>query len=154
MAISYKIEMKKFRFVCSGCFLLFIGCSVAAFLAKQPWAGLGLLAFSALSVYAALGAGSFSIDRRGVTHKSYWGHWEIAWNEVVEADFSPSGTLLLRGQNKRFVLTSTEWWSCEYREDAIALVREMLDERKIVPRPSNLADCKTMKNTRVQKIAV
>ncbi|WP_374539070.1 hypothetical protein [Chitinimonas taiwanensis] len=146
--------MQKFRLIGGGCFLLFLGCSVAAFLANQPWPGLGFLAFSALSAYTALGAGSFSIDSYRVTHQSYWGQWEIAWNEVLEADFSPSGTLLLLSESKRFVLSSPEWWSCENKEGAIALVSEMLDERKIVPRPSNLADCKTMKNTRVRQNAV
>lgn len=145
---SFHVEMRSFRWVGYGALALFSICAVAAFRAGQHWPAVGLAGFAALGLYAALAAGSFAIDDRSISHRSTFGNWSMLWSEVSRAEFGPGGTLVLLGENKRFVLSPPSWWAGQEKALAAAFVARQLEAQGIVPSPSRIADYRTMKNTR------
>ena len=146
----FHIEMRPYRLVGYACFVLFSAGAAGALWARQYWPALGLAAFALVGLFIVLGAGSFTIDVDRVTHKSWFGEWQIRWNEVIKAEFSASGTLLLIGSNKRFVLSPPSWWAGSQKELAASFVANQLQTRNVLPQLSRSADYKLMKNTRVR----
>ena len=85
--------------------VFFTFCIVAASLSGQYWAALGLAVFAVLGLYIVLGAGSVDIDGDRITHSSWFGTWQIRWDEINRAEVGEmDGTLVLMGIGKRFVL--------------------------------------------------
>lgn len=146
---SFHVEMRSYRLVGYGAFALFALCAAAAYRAGQHWPAVGLAGFAAFGLYAALGAGSFTIDDRSISHQSTFGQWGLLWSEVSRAEFGPGGTLVLLGENKRFVLSPPSWWAGQDKALAAAFVASQLQAKGIVPVPSRTADYRTMKNTRI-----
>lgn len=149
MRAAAHIEMRSFRWIGWSGFALFALSTVGALLAGQYWAAFGLATFGAIGAYVALGAGSFTLDEQSVSHRSSFGQWRIRWSEVVSAEASPSGTLVLVGIGKRFVLPPRSWWSTPDIAAALALVERQLKTHGVAVRPSRTADYRTMKNTKV-----
>ena len=98
-----------------------------------------------------LGAGSFDINGEGLFHKSSFGEWRILWSEISCVEVGEmDGTLVLHGDDKRFILSPPGWWSGADKNDAIAFVIKQLDVHNLTPKKSRTAAYKIMKNTRIQ----
>ena len=142
--------MRSYRLVGYGALALFSLGAAAAFRAGQHWPAISLAGFAVFGLCVALGAGSFSMDDQRIRHQSTFGNWQMLWSEVSGAEFGPNGTLVLLGENKRFVLSPPSWWAGQHRAAAAKFVANQIDVRGIVPRPSGTADYRIMKNTRVR----
>jgi len=148
---SYHVEMRSYRLVGWVCLVFFTFCTVAAFLSGHYWPALGLAVFAVLGLYIVLGAGSFDIDGDRITHRSWFGTWQILWDEINHAEVGETdGTLVLTGIDKRFVLSPPGWWSGPAKEEALRFVVKQLEARRLSPQPSRSAAYKIMKNTRIR----
>lgn len=146
----FDIKMRLFRIVGYGTLILFALFAAGAIRAHQYWPALASAAFAAAGLYIVLGAGSFTIDDQSVSHRSTFGKWRILWSEVSGAECSASGTIVLFGVDKRFVLSPPSAWTTPNKKQAIIFVLDQLKARGIAIRLSRAADYKTMKNTRIR----
>lgn len=146
----HHIEMRSYRILGWAWLVLCALGMIAAFLDQLYLPGAGFTLASLFGVYAVLSAGSFAIDAQGLTHQSSFGKWHIRWDEITRVEIGEvEGTLVLHGNNKRFILSSPGWWSAAEKEAAFAFVVKQLEARNIPPQPSRIAGYKMMKNTRV-----
>ena len=150
MSDIYNIDMRSYRIIgWISFFLSFVG-TVSALLAREYFPALGFVVLSLVGLYIALGAGVFQINSRHIEHRSYFGTWQITWNEISDAEIGiADGTIILKGENKRFVLSPPSWWSCSNKDEILEFVFNMLESRGVTLISSKIAAYKTMKNTRV-----
>ena len=144
-----RIDMHSYRWVGYGTVAFFSVCCVGAAASAQYWPSVVFAIFAFVGLYIGLGAGSFTANSEGIAYESRLGKWRILWTEITSAEHSTLGTLVLRGGNKRFVLTPPTWWPRSVRPEAIRFVSEQLTGRRITPQLSKTADYQRMKNTRV-----
>jgi hypothetical protein len=125
-------------------------CSVGAFLARQygPIWVFGF--FIGLGIYTILGAGRFVFDQEGVTHQTVLRMYRIHWNEVKRVEIGAAdGTVVLHGENKRFVLAPPSAWSGPQKFDAYSFFSKKVRDSGIVPYTSRIAAYKIHNNVRV-----
>ncbi|KQW65446.1 hypothetical protein [Methylibium sp. Root1272] len=136
--------------------LVFVGFLVAAgfaFTSGARWPALGFVVFSLLGIYLLVGAyGRYAVDETAVYAVTPIGwHYRMAWSEVKHVEFGTGGTLVFHGDNKRFVLPAPSFWSGEHKPATYARLVQQLENRKIIPVPSNTADYRWNKNVRVTR---
>jgi hypothetical protein len=147
---KYHIEMRSYRII-GWCWIALctVGLIVALFIQQYLLAG-GCVVSAAFGAYMVLGSGSFDIDSEGLFHRSSFGAWQIRWNEISGVEVGAGeGTMVLHGNNKRFILSSPGGWDESVKDEAFAFVTRQLESREIPFKPSGVAAYKIMKNTRV-----
>ncbi|MDD3814766.1 MAG: hypothetical protein PHZ02_08975 [Desulfocapsaceae bacterium] len=147
---NYHIEMRSYRIIGGGWMVLCAIGMFVTFLSQLYWQSAGCAFSSLFGAYMVLGSGSFDIDSEGLTHQSYFGKWQIRWDEISRVEIGEvEGTMVLHGSNKRFILSSPGGWDASVKDEAFAFVIKQLEARNIPPQPSGTAAYKIMKNTRV-----
>ena len=148
---TYHVEMRAYRLVGLAGLVFCFFSALAATIFGQYWTALGFAGFAIIGLYIVLGSGSFDFDSDCITHSSWFGKWKIRWDEIDLAEFGEmDGTLVLIGNNKRFVLSPPGWWYGSGKDEALRFVMSQIEAKKLKPQPSRTAAYKTMKNTRVQ----
>ena len=143
--------MRTYRIVGWVCLAFSVLCIVGALWIGQYWPVIVFSFFALLGIYIVMGAGSFDIDSNHIKHTSRFGAWQIGWDEISQVEVGEmDGTLVLKGNNKRFILSPAGWWAGPDKSDAIAFVDKQLETRKLSPRASRTAAYKVMKNTRIK----
>lgn len=123
---------------------------ITAFLSQFNWLGAGCALAALFGGYMVLGSGSFDIDGDGLTHRSSFGVWHIRWDEVSSVEIGEvEGTMVFKGDKKRFILSSPGGWDASVKDEALAFVFKQLETRGISVVTSRVAAYKIMKNTRV-----
>lgn len=146
----YRIEMSSYRVAGWACLVLFAVIAMAAYNSGARVPGICFLSFALLGLYMVLRAGSFQIDEERVVHQSAFGAWQLRWDEITHVEIGSGGTLVLSGEEKRFVLSPPPWWRRTDRE-ALRYVLAQFETRKLEVRLSRTADYKIMKNTRISR---
>ncbi|MBU0663342.1 MAG: hypothetical protein KJ990_02240 [Proteobacteria bacterium] len=147
---NYHIEMRSYRIIGWGWIVFCAVGMIVTFLSKLYWPAAGCVFSSLFGAYMVLGSGSFDIDHDGLIHKSSFGTWQIRWDEISRVEIGEvEGTMVLHGNNKRFILSSPGGWDGSVKDDAFAFVIKQLEARDIPLQPSGTAAYKIMKNTRV-----
>lgn len=145
------IDLRLYRWIfyafCAGA----VACAIASMHSDQCMASLLFIATGLAFLYLAQFFGTYVISNRYLTYSSRLGKWRISWSEILSAQCSPAGTLLLLGDNKHFPLTAPSLWPRSCREQAFQFVSEQLRTHKIVPSLNRLADYRWMKNVRVRR---
>lgn len=112
----------------------------------------GCVISAAFGAYMVLGSGSFDLDHEGIIHTSSFGTWKIRWDEISQVEVGAGeGTMVLHGNNKRFILSSPGGWDESIKDEAFAFISKQLETREIPHRSSGVAVYKIMKNTRFAK---
>lgn len=146
----YTVKLVSYKVVGWLGIVFFTLCSVGAFLAKQygPIAVFGFLV--ALGIYTLLGAGEFVLDQEGVTHQTVLRLYRIHWKEVKSIEIGAAdGTVVLHGENKRFILAPPSAWSGPHKFDAYSFFEQKVRDLGITPYTSRVAAYKIHKNVRV-----
>lgn len=105
--------------------------------------------FCACGVLLLSLAGRFTFDQQGIVHESYFGKYKILWSDVRRVE-TGSGTVVLKGDNSRFVIPASQWWSARQKHEAFTLLVHKIQAMDIVPFPSGTASYKWHKNVRVR----
>jgi len=146
----YHVEMRLYRIIGWSWVGLCVVGMVVTFLSQMYWPAAACIFSALFGVYMVLGSGSFDIDSDGLIHKSSFGTWKIRWDEISSVEVGEvEGTMVLHGNNKRFILSSPGGWDASVKDDAFAFVVKELEARNLSPQPSGTAAYKIMKNTRV-----
>ena len=146
----YHIEMRSYRIIGWGWIALCAVGLIVALLIQQYLLAGGCVVSAAFGAYMVLGSGSFDIDSDGLFHRSSFGAWQIRWVEISRVEVGAGeGTMVLHGNNKRFILSSPGGWDESVKDEAFAFVTRQLKSRKIPFKPSGVAACKIMINTSV-----
>lgn len=147
---KYHIEMRSYGIIGWGWMALCAVGLIVALLIQQYLLAAGCVVSAAFGAYMVLGSGSFDIDSDGLFHRSSFGAWQIRWDEISRVEVGAGeGTMVLHGNNKRFILSSPGGWDESVKDEAFAFVTRQLESREIPFKPSGVAAYKIMKNTRV-----
>jgi hypothetical protein len=159
---SFEIGQLPYKIIGWAGVFVFGGGSIGAFAAEQygPIIVFGL--FVALGAYLILSAGHFILDDRGITHRNAFGVYRIAWQELQRVEVAPAadqfeataGSLILYGEQKRFVVASPFAWSGPHQAQARAFLAKKLAESGLTPVFSRAALFKAHKNVRVSSTEV
>jgi hypothetical protein len=125
-------------------------CCAGAFLARQygPIPVFGL--FGALGVYTILGAGKIVFYQDGVIHQTAFRMYGIYWKEVTRVEIGvPDGTVVLHGDNKRFVVAPPSAWSGPQKSGAYSFFAKQIEDSGMGPFTSTVAAYKIHKNVSV-----
>jgi hypothetical protein len=106
--------------------VLFTAGGIAACLARQYSAGGGLLLFVGLGVYIILTAGSFSLGEQDIVHSTRFRRYLITWDQVRTIEVGNQGSLVLHGDDKRFVLAPISYWTGKEKEAAAELLKRKI----------------------------
>src|SRR5258707_1059593 len=96
-ARKLEVGLLGYKVIGWGCGLFFLGASVGAFMARQYGLIAVLVFFMLIGAYMIVGAGSYSLDQYGVSHKSIFGFFRIRWNDVRRVEVGTLGTYVLHG---------------------------------------------------------
>lgn len=147
---QFHVEMRAYRMIGKGWIALCVVGLILTLLVDEYVMASVCVGAAAFGAYMVLGAGSFDIDDQGILHRSSFGAWRIRWDEIVRVEVGAGeGTMVLHGDNKRFILSSPGGWDESVKEEAFAFVVRQLESRQIPFQPSGVAAYKVMKNTRV-----
>lgn len=147
---KYHVEMRPYRIIGWVWIALCTVGLIVVLLSQQYLLAAGCLVSAAFGAYMVLGSGSFDIDSEGLFHRSSFGAWQIRWDEISSVEVGAGeGTMVLHGNNKRFILSSPGGWDESVKDEAFAFVTRQLESREIPFKPSGVAAYKIMKNTRV-----
>lgn len=125
-------------------------CSVGAYLARQYGPILVFGLFVALGIYTILGAGKVVFYQDGVTHQTAFRMYGIYWKQVTGVEIGAAdGTVVLHGEDKRFVLAPPSAWSGTQKFDAYSFFAKKIQDSGIKPRTSRVAAYKIHRNVRV-----
>ncbi len=144
---SHRVSLLSYKLIAWVCVIFFLGCSVGAYHAQQYGPSVFFWVFILMGLYMLISAGSFEFDDSGVSHKNLTGHYRMLWKNVQRIEFG-RGSLVLHGENKRFVLPAPAVWSGPEKLQAFELLERKVKELGLVPYPSNVADYKVHKNVR------
>jgi len=76
-------------------------------------------------IYTILAAGKFVFNQEGVTHRTAFGMHRIHWKEVKNIEIGAAdGSIVLHGENKRFILAPPSTWSVPEKFDAYSFFRK------------------------------
>lgn len=146
---TYHIDMRAYRTMGKVWLGLCAAIAIASFLAQLYWHAAVAALFCVVGIYMALNAGSLDLGPDGLIHNSSLGVWQIRWDEITAVEVGEmDSTMVLHGDNKRFILSSPAWWTGEKKEEAAAFIFKQLESRHLPPQLSKTASYKTMKNTR------
>jgi len=117
-------------------------------------------AITALSVFLISSCGRVILDDEGVTHRNVFGVYRIAWAECRKIELAPGadkfgiskGSLVLHGEQKRFVLPSPVGWSGPHSIQAQAFLAKKVAETGLTPVFIRIAMLKSHKNVRVSSV--
>jgi hypothetical protein len=130
--------------------LFFLACSVGAFVAGQYWAALFFWVFILMGVYMIVVGGHYTISDDNITHRNMLGTYRIAWRDVKRVEVgAQDGSIVLHGDNKRFVLAPPAMWSGKQKPDAFTFFTNKIKRSGITPYPSSTAAYKMHKNVKV-----
>jgi hypothetical protein len=147
---THHIELRSYRNVGWATLVLCALCIVGAGTADEYWAMAVFALFGLIGLYMVLGAGRFDMDADGVRHHSAFGSWAIRWDEITRVEIGiVDGTFVFSGDDKRFVLSPSGWWSGLDTGAALEFLIAQLRARDLPPQPSKTAAYKIMKNTRI-----
>lgn len=147
---SYRFGVLSYKIIGVICVLFFAGCAVGAFSARQ-YPPIAIFAFFGLmGIFMIVSAGNFEISEKFVTHRNIFGSFRMAWIDVKKIEFGPQGSIVLHGENMRFVLPPPTFWSGQQKPEAFDLFRRTIEQLGVVSYPSNTADYKTHKNVRIR----
>lgn len=144
-----KVGLLSYKIIAWVCIVFFLGCSLGAYFSHQYGPSLFFWVFILMGLYMLISAGSFELDEAGVRHKNLVGEYRILWREVQRIEYGTQGSLVLHGQNKRFVLAPPSVWSGLEKPQAFELLDRKINELGLTPYPSNVADYKIHKNVKV-----
>ncbi len=148
---NHHVEMRSYRNIGYALVVLCALCIAGAWSAGQYWVIAVLALLGLAGIYMVLGAGSVDMDANRIRHQSCLGAWEINWDEITHVEIGAiDGTLVLLGDNKRFIVRPAGWWSGPDTAGALEFVVKKLEVRNLPPSPSRTAAYKLMKNTRVK----
>jgi len=106
-------------------------------------------------IYTILAAGKFVFNQEGVTHRTAFGMHRIHWKEVKNIEIGAAdGSIVLHGENKRFILAPPSTWSVPEKFDAYSFFARKVQDSGIAPYTSKIAAYKIHKNVRVQSDSV
>ena len=145
----HRVGVLTYKVVGAICVLLFLGCSVGAYIAKQypPIAIFGL--FVVLGVYMVFCSGHYEVGEVAVYHRSLLGHFRMKWSDVERIEVGNYGSLILHGEGKRFALAPVAYWSGKDKPAALDLLKRKLESLTGRVYPSNVGDYKIHKNVRI-----
>lgn len=149
---KYHVDMGSYRLIGWGWFAFCVA-GLLLTLWYELYSQAAVAAVAALfGAYMALNSGTFDIDNDGITRTSSFGRWRIRWDEITRVEIAEvEGTMVLHGDNKRFILSSPGGWDATVKDAAFAFVSGQLEARNLPPQPSGAAAYKFMKNTRIPK---
>ncbi|QNA90466.1 YcxB family protein [Massilia sp. Dwa41.01b] len=142
------VRLRSHTIAAWACIAIFLGCSVAAFLAGQYGPSAFFWVFIALGAYILVSSGSFELDEDGIGHRNTMGRYRMLWRDVERVDIGVQGTLVLYGDDMRFVVAPVSAWSGQDRDAAFALLRRKMEERGLEPRTSHFGDYKAHRNVK------
>ena len=129
--------------------MVFTAGGIAASLARQYIAGTGLFLFVALGIYIILAAGSFSFSEQDIVHSTRFRRYLITWDQVRSVEVGNHGSLVLHGDDRRFVLAPVSYWTGNEKEAAAELMRRKIETLGLRTYRTNTGDYKTHRNVRV-----
>ncbi|KAF1721696.1 hypothetical protein [Pseudoxanthomonas wuyuanensis] len=145
----YVVSLLSYRILGAVCSIFFAGCSVGAFLAQQ-YGPISIFGFFVLvGIYLLAAAGPYELTEGRIAQNSLFGQFEIRWQDVREVELGSQGTLVLRGRDKRFIVSPVSAWSGPDKAKAAELLCAKLDRPEIRSYSSASADFKTHRNVRV-----
>ena len=147
---SYEVGLLSYKIIGWVCVIFFAGCAIGAFIAKQ-YGPISIFAFFVLmGAYMIVAAGRFALDMQFITHENIFGTFRLSWDEIKQIEIGATdGTLVLHGENKRFVVAPPSMWSGPQKPTAFALLQKKIEGTGLTPYPSNTAAYKTHKNVRI-----
>ena len=133
--------------------LFFAGCAVGAMLARQYPPSAIFAFFFCMSAYMIVSAGDFEISERDITHRTLFSTFRMAWAQVKKIELGTQGSIILHGENRRFVLAPPAFWSGKQKHEALGFLRKTIEQLGVESYSSYAADYKTHKNVRVSSQA-
>ena len=148
MSSTLEVGLAGYKAVGWVCGLAFSAGSIAAAVAHEYIVGAVFLAFGLLGLYVILAAGSFTFTESDVVHTTWFSRYRIAWSQVRTVEVGNGGSLVLHGDDKRFVLAPTSYWSGKDKSAALALLHRKFESLAPSIYHTNNGDYKTHKNVR------
>jgi hypothetical protein len=108
------------------CILFFTGCGIGAFMAKQYNPIFGFIIFAMLGVYLVASSGRLELNSEFISHDNSLGTYRIKWAEVCKVEIGNGGTIVLHGENKRFVVPPFSLWAGEKKLAAYGFLIEKM----------------------------
>lgn len=149
MSSRIQVELESYTWVGWIGVVLCSAGAIAASLARQYVAGAGLLLFVALGIYVICAAGSFSFSEQDIVHSTRFRRYSIAWDPVRSIEIGNQGSLVLHGDDRRFVWAPVSDWTGHEKDAAVALVRRKIETPGLRTYRTNTGDYKTHRNVRV-----
>lgn len=124
------------------------GCAFASSTLAGAWpvaAGLGL------GMHGLMFSLSTTLEADAEMIRCFSGatRWEMKWSEVSSIETSPSGKIVLHGDNKRLVLPSPILWRSERREEMLQFIQSQAQAWNIPREQTRRANLQGCKNTKV-----
>lgn len=109
--------------------------------------------FGLLSLVYLLAIGKTELDLDGVTHRAWFGRYQMDWDEITALESSPLDTwMILHGEEKTLSLPGIRLWSGVERGRMLSLYMYVLAEKEIVQCETQWADFKLVnRGTRVAR---
>ena len=146
---QFSVGLLSYKIIGWVCVVFFLGCSIGAYFARQYGPITIFMFFVLMGVYMIVSAGSYTLNDESVTHTNVFGSFHILWQNVRQIEVGTQGTLVLHGNDQRFILAPATFWSGRDKPEAFALLTKKIEDLDITPYPSNVADYKIHKNVRV-----
>jgi hypothetical protein len=94
-----KVGLRSYKIIAWVCVVFFLGCSIAAFAARQYGPSAFFWVPILMGAYMLVSAGSLELDEDGVSHTNLGGRYRIHWREVQKIEFGTQGSLVLHGED-------------------------------------------------------
>jgi len=147
---TYQVGLMSAKIIGAVSGIFFLACGVLAFI-SQAYGTLPVFGFfTLLGLYLLLGSGNFEISEEAISQRNIFGHFRILWHEIQKVEMGAQGTIVLHGENKRFVLSAPTFWSGQQKPEAFEFFRTKMEGLGVIFYPSNVADYKIHKNVRVR----
>ncbi len=150
MTTQFRVGLLSYKIIAWIGIVFFMFCAIMSWLSGQgnvsPW----FLPFVALGIYMLLSLSHLELNEEKIAVVAPFAKYEIRWDEVEWVETSQQGTLVFHGiRQKRLVFAPPSFWSGADKPAMYKFLVSQLEQRKLLPVPSNTADYKTQKNVRV-----
>ena len=136
----YEVKLVSYKVVGWLAVVFFSLCSLGAYLAR-PYSPMRVFSFFvAFGIYIILGTGEFIFDQEGVTDRTVFRMYRRHWKEVKSVEIGAAdGTVVLHGENKRFVLAPPSAWSGSQKFDPYSCFAKKIRDSEVAPYRSRVA---------------
>ncbi len=147
---TFRVGLRGYAVVGTICVVVFGAACIGAFVAHQYRPIAAFAAFLVPGAGLLASAGTFAFSEEHVSYQSAFGRFRMNWADVRAIESSPMGTLVLHGNDQRFVIFPATYWSGPQKREAAAFLAGMIARSGHVPTLSRIADYRLFRNVRVR----